>query len=655
MIREIASPSCAFRRTATLPKFIGIFGMNNSFLILFLLHLLSLNCLSSRVFAFDNNDPIAIEKDSGSTLDSDDHSPQETISTTSLKTKPGMSVEQALEVTSQFVDEKLEAYRVELQGKFSAQDCRLLLKRKETLDWFLAPTWFLRDLNSGGDRQLLGSLCHDYSGTKTNSALRATAESYGALKDAMEEYRLKKNAELRFQYVSRSYSYTFMDYPVVVWVQGAVSHESGHVATLAYEPLLLNRCIDFPLHPNRTVLAWDSNRCELHNQLNQSTLAARQMPIPPNNFDNAPIFYDLFDGLQAGFTDCSTGSLLAATIETLDEESNESIDISISRGGDLIQTQSITLESGKLRDFACRQFPLQLLHLDSNIYKLRGDIHGKVTTEDFRPQVHRPYLNDGRSVQVAFEQTPNGASMPKRFDVTADEIRLHSTVYLELEYGTRTPFDLKSLENKKFTEANNRIYDVYKAFDSHLPPDAILYEPTYYTPDELRDESQEPRRLGALKARLKYNIFAALLVRDYDRLLDNIERYQTHLERHGIQHDMYVYSIEGLTQLAFNNCGTECGREVVSRVLIPAYQKCNSTELRFHVGRLIHQNRLGFALVALESLQDKSDSIEPHVLGSLKQEITHRLAINHNNFPIPFPFASEVIATSKAIASVLLD
>ena len=118
---------------------------------------------------------------------------------------------------------------------------------------------------------------------------------------------------------------------------------------------------------------------------------------------------------------------------------------------------------------------------------------------------------------------------------------------------------------------------------------------------------------------------------------------------------MYVYSVEGLTQTAFDFGSNEYGWEIAKTHLHRAYRACNKLELNYHIGRSIHQNRLGFALVALAASAEKDDFQIAGELDavSLKQELISRVLSGTDRFPGMYPYAEHVRKASITVANKL--
>jgi hypothetical protein len=94
----------------------------------------------------------------------------------------------------------------------------------------------------------------------------------------------------------------------------------------------------------------------------------------------------------------------------------------------------------------------------------------------------------------------------------------------------------------------------------------------------------------------------ALQSHDFVLMARTLDRYHDLLAHDRIDDNMYVYSVEAVTQAGFDFFGDDVGLELADTFLRKAYRSCRCRDLCQHVARLTDQNRFGFALIALSSL-----------------------------------------------------
>jgi hypothetical protein len=71
---------------------------------------------------------------------------------------------------------------------------------------------------------------------------------------------------------------------------------------------------------------------------------------------------------------------------------------------------------------------------------------------------------------------------------------------------------------------------------------------------------------------------------------------------------MYVFSVEALTQFAFDHIDDDAGMQMCDDFLRATYRQCPLSQLIGHIARLTDQMRIGFAVIAAETLVEQAKS-----------------------------------------------
>ena len=57
---------------------------------------------------------------------------------------------------------------------------------------------------------------------------------------------------------------------------------------------------------------------------------------------------------------------------------------------------------------------------------------------------------------------------------------------------------------------------------------------------------------------------------------------------------------------SYEFCGEDMGCHVARMFLLPAYRESSADELQFHIGRLVDQFRIGFAILAIRAASERT-------------------------------------------------
>lgn len=183
-----------------------------------------------------------------------------------------------------------------IQDRFATEDHALIVGRKLSVDWSLAPALLMCEIARGDPPSHWMATLDDAYG---NSAVladdapetpRAIVESCALIAHRTGIVRFSSRAE-------RSFAAGSEVPPLIAW-ECEIDRAQTRLRTAWYEPSLAQRGVDFPMPADRTLLTWTSELMRL--QVLQES-ADWSMPWPKERpiFDHVGDAYDLFDGLRA--------------------------------------------------------------------------------------------------------------------------------------------------------------------------------------------------------------------------------------------------------------------------------------------------------------------------------------------------------------------
>ncbi len=542
------------------------------------------------------------------------------------------------------IDKKLKEMRSELQSEFDSHDWDAVLLRKESVDSFLASVFLFQEMAELERFRPFRLFHHDY----TNKPLAETVVENPPLREAIRReasnFALPPGRSVRFKATGRRYPYCRMDYPVVMMFEASLSTSEGRMAGHWSEPLLVNRGLDFPIEPNRFEVTWGPQKLQLFENHGRVVAATEQVGEKTPVFNNPPQLFSLLDSVRLWKWLYGPQSEVTFSFDSAQSAVPGAFVYELWRDQARVQRAELRFAHGRLARITCQQEATPLLHHSDIVYSMTREVVGKVTNEGlFQPTSRRQYLAGGRRIDVVFDGGSDGQNVPVRLTIECNGQCLFSLRYKNVQYGPSRSLKLDP-RDPSVLEASDRIQAVYQALDEHR----VRFEPTYYAVGDLAP----PVNLAVQRSRLKYNIFAALVARDWSRLRDGLKRYRELVSRDAIGDDMYVYSIEGLTQTCYEFCGENDGWRVASDCLAPAYTACGPGELRAHIGRLIDQNRIGFALLALRAASARSDLDVTlgRKLAILEPLLRQRFSSNENRFPEPnYCYADRINYVTRSI------
>jgi hypothetical protein len=406
----------------------------------------------------------------------------------------------------------------------------------------------------------------------------------------------------------RRYPFVGAGYPVAMLVEGYVGAGEGFLYSLWHEPCLENREHDFPVYPERFFLAWDAEKTTLRILDQKQPVSVEQFGEKGAIFNNPAEAYVLFDSVRA-WQLCREDEPDAGTATSATDSGRDAYTCaSAGDDGRIRRTVTFAFRDGAVASCTIRQEQLMLLHYSPTCYQIRRDVDGQPPQiEEFQPSSRLPYLAGGRRIVIDFAASDlhDGTSMPQRITVYRGESVLFTAEYLSLAYTDRMPDanDYLTSRRSELGDVTARIENAYAFINSKR----AVPRPSYYGEDALGGEAPH----AVIRQRLKCNIYTATGAGDYDELKHSLALYRALLSHDGIEDDMYVFSVEALTQMAFTFVSENVGTELASSVLKDAYSRCGNSVLTAHVARLIEQRKLGFALMALEVLSHRERPSTP--------------------------------------------
>ena len=503
------------------------------------------------------------------------------------------------------VDNKYEEMRSRLQADYDNQNWNLLLQKKESLDSYFLPIFLLYELADERNLDFCRLLRHDYTNNELFQKKGLSSEQDKLVSEALSAFNLAGNSHVSFHLLMTRYPYVGPDYPIVLFVQGNISSANGRLIVDWYEPYLANRNLDFPIHPELFTLHWDENKLifweKRRTKPTDTEVVGKMEPI----FNNPPFSYALFDSLRLHPVLMNAASCFGKLPTDTQPHLSDSYVSLFGKDGSVIRTTKFSFNHDRLDCITMYQEPINLLHLAPTSYLLQRQVEGEIEQEKFRPQSNLSYLKDGRVIIIEFkgqEYTEQAnAGTPTEMTVYRKDKKVFEAKFDEVKYSvSTTPADLSNPKSKDIIEVHSRLWDVYKALNDRV----FDWFPRYYADDELHFQIRPP----LLRARPKYNVYSAIKTGEWSSLYENLERYEELLERDGIRYDMYIYSLEAITQMAFDFVDEDTACIMAGAFLKEAYRKCEPQQLLGHICRLIDQFRFGYALLAMQVLESKKDA-----------------------------------------------
>ncbi len=183
-----------------------------------------------------------------------------------------------------------------MQANFAKEDHAMLLGRKLSVDWSLAPALLINDIMRGEPPSHWMAFLDDAYGR--SAALTLDAEN--TPQEVFDGCALIKRQQkvIRFSYLAQRVFASGSEVPPAIEWECDVRASETKMLTAWYEPNLAQRGVDFPMPPDRTLLSWSDQFMRLR-VIEESADWSMKWPNQGPIFDHVGDAYDLFDTLRA--------------------------------------------------------------------------------------------------------------------------------------------------------------------------------------------------------------------------------------------------------------------------------------------------------------------------------------------------------------------
>lgn len=514
---------------------------------------------------------------------------------------PPENQERTTAEVERFVDEKAEMIRGNLMGDFARADRTRLLQTKEAVDTFLATILTLEDAGRRPVWEWWSIPAQEYRDGGYD-AWRVLGPSGGGV-GGMAEATVARRFSATMSWSAPSCE----DYPVMLWVRGDVAPGSGDVMVRYYEPYLANRALAFPLHPERLIIRWSPDRLQILDQGGARFLGEESAGQRDVVFNNPEFTYAVFDTLRFKLLpDAAPWPTRVEPWRDLPEGRwcVERFD------GRAVRDVAVEADSPG-RGVVTIDQRATLLHHESPIpFQIRRDYpDGRVVTETYVPTMDVEHLSGGRRVVIDVERGEDGWA-PAGVRVSVGGVALFGAA-IDLA-GAGEVFAADERDAPLVREALDRLDGLYVAIDRR----AIGARLRAYSVDEIRSS-----RGHLARARLKYNVYAAMYGRNIQALGAWLAEYRALNEREGVEPRFDVYNAEALAQVAMDAIDAAWAERVVRGPVADAYSRCDARDLAEHALRLVSQFRVGLAAVALDVLSAREGTPYAAWASSLGREL----------------------------------
>jgi hypothetical protein len=505
------------------------------------------------------------------------------------------------DVVREMVSGRVDAIRQRLQQEHDSEDYGLLLRTKEMVDAVLLPAFLLGELGSDRQWEVCRILGHDFRYEDVRAHLSGSA----ALEQALSPYGLGAGREVRFSGVVECFACEGAGYPVALAMDGAVGRERGWIHVAWHEPYMANSYLFWPLYPAGSILEWDAEGAHYTSLAEEGGQpVAVSFGEGPPLFNNPGCVYNPLGALVAQSWLLRRASAPALTTDARSESAGDPTLTFIDGAGNVVQQVRFGLADGAVRRISVTQNPTRLLHHSPNVYKIEEVVGDEVVRKGtFRPSALLDYLADGRQVVFEFGRDAGGPSVPMTMAVTRNGRTTVRASFASVSYSASPlPVTAPSAAPPALLEAFARLRTVYAAIDSRENG----WTPQYYHAPDLRDAADR----HVLRARLKYNAYAAIKAHDATHLQDALARYRKIVEEDEVGPAKYIYSVEALAHMAFRYVDDDAAWMVVDGPLRSAYGGLSADGVRSHGRRLAEQGRFGFGLILADSLSGRLEGDE---------------------------------------------
>lgn len=570
----------------------------------------------------------------------------------SMADEQAVTEKQMDNMIKEIIDNKYRKMKSMLQTEYKDQNWSMLLNKKETMDSFLLPVILLEELADTNNFNYCRLLGFDYDKDKYTYKPAMKPEMQEKVKNLLSAYSLDNERSVSFKLKMAQYPYIGNEYPVLLSTTGDVSKKGATIKVDWYEPYLANRELNFPIHPEKFFIKWNPEELILQTKDDKESAHIEKKGQRSPIFNNPHYIYGIFDALRLKFY-YSDNIIKLEHYNPADINDSDSASVCLIKEDDsLAKKTEFILDDNNLRQINIHQEPVSLLHQLSGSYTLQHEIEGKSKEEIFKPTSKLLYLKNGRDINIDFEEIFNDGNnyfAPKRMSIHRNGLKLFEADFNYISYSNKTTEKTYRLSNEEIKEALGRLKKVYLALNEH----DLSWTPKYYTKDEL--SSADP---SVLRPRLKYNIYAAIQVGDWVRLYESLEQYKNLLNSENIRSDVFIYNLEAITQLAFEFTNPDNACIMACQFLKTAYGNCDTQQLITHTSRLIDQFRFGYALIAMEVLQNRKD-IPPQIklwIVNARAKLRELINMETGSYKYPdYPYAAKQAKTSSIIEKTLFE
>jgi hypothetical protein len=183
-----------------------------------------------------------------------------------------------------------------MQANLAKEDHAMLVGRKLSVDWSLAPALLINDIMRGEPPSHWMAFLDDAYGR--SAALTLDAEN--TPQEVFNGCALIKRQEkvIRFSYLAQRVFASGSEVPPAIEWECDVRPLETIMRSVWYEPNLAQRGVDFPIPPDRTLLSWTDQFMRLR-VIEESADWSMKWPNQGPIFDHVGDAYDLFDALRA--------------------------------------------------------------------------------------------------------------------------------------------------------------------------------------------------------------------------------------------------------------------------------------------------------------------------------------------------------------------
>ena len=405
-----------------------------------------------------------------------------------------------------------------MQANFAQEDHAMLVGRKLSVDWSLAPALLINDIMRGEPPSHWMALLDDAYGRSTS----LTRDAENTPQKILDGCALieRQNKSIRFSYLAQRLFAAGSEVPPAIEWECDVRPSETKMLTAWYEPNLAQRGVDFPMPPDRTLLSWNNELMRLQ-VMQESADWSIKWPAQEPIFDHVGDAYDLFDTLRAWHWARRDGPILPDNATLLGGATERSTPRIIHWSGtnDSEWILSITLR------------PCAAIRRAGFIVKADG-VDGK-TLPIGRPVVIVPIVAADTVVTISFEASqeerlgipsgiPSGTFLPKKIALVINKQEVaHALLHSFIQDSDEVPSNIESQSTHSFwVDAITRIREAQGSSSS------ATLSASEFDEKDLAIESTTDSGKSLLRARLAANAWTFAMRADIANLMSTINRAQ---------------------------------------------------------------------------------------------------------------------------------